>query len=104
VFAAGRAELWHTRLVQTRTVGAHGVTVTETSERHPLPVRAIWSPDFVAGGPLPPHSGDNDPFRSPMTARDRDQIVILTSGFDGYRVITPTGAEEAYPPAPIDAS
>ncbi len=104
VIHAGRAELWHTRLVRARD-GKPGAapTLTETSEHDPLPLRAVWSPDFVGGGPLPPHADDDSPFRSPMTPRDRDQIVILTSGFDGYGLSTPTG-DTAYAPAPIEAS
>ena len=104
VVNAGRAELWHTRLVHARAgKGAPRPTLSETSERDPLPVRAVWSPDFVSGGPLPPHSEDDIPFRAPMTARDRDQIVILTSGFEGYSVAT-VGAEIPYVPKPVEAS
>ncbi len=101
---AGRSELWHTRLVRRRP-GLHGgaPTVTETTENNPLPLRALWSPDFVLDGPLPPHADDDTPFRSAMTARDRDQIVILTSGYNGYRHKIP-GGEEAYAPQPVRAS
>jgi hypothetical protein len=38
-----------------------------------------------------------------MTARDRDQIVILTSGFAGYGVAT-TGGDIPYVPQPVEAS
>jgi hypothetical protein len=104
VIHAGRAELWHTRLARFRqTHPGAAPMVTETTVADPLPVRAVWSPDFVADGPLPPHSEDDLPFRSAMTARDRDQIVILTSGFLGYGLDTTSG-EETYSPTPIDAS
>ena len=104
VIHAGRAELWHTRLARfrARRPGA-APSVTETSEADPLPVRAVWSPDFVASGPLPPHADDDVPFESAMTPRDRDQIVILTSGFAGYELAT-TGGNQTYSPLPIDAS
>jgi hypothetical protein len=104
VIHAGRAELWHTRLARFRQAHPSAAPmVTETSEADPLPLRAVWSPDFVADGPLPPHADDDLPFRSAMTARDRDQIVILTSGFQGYGLDTTSG-EGPYSPTPIDAS
>ena len=105
VIHAGRAELWHTRLARVRQPHPSSTPMfTETSQTAPLPLRAIWSPDFAASGPLPPHADDDTPFRSAMTARDRDQIVILTSGFSGYLKALPGGAEQAYEPAPIEAS
>lgn len=104
VVHAGRAELWHTRLVRVRQARpTDPPRVSEASEADPLPLRALWSPDFVAGGPLPSHTLDDEPFRSPMTARDRDQIVILTSGYDGYRQAT-TAGESAYAPQPVNAA
>jgi hypothetical protein len=104
VIHAGRAELWHTRLARFRPVRAGASpSVTETSEADPLPLRAIWSPDFVTNGPLPPHADDDLPFRSAMTARDRDQIVILTSGFSGYELASTRG-NKTYSPVPIEAS
>jgi hypothetical protein len=101
---AGRSELWHTRLVRVRP-GLHGAApaATETTERDPLPLRAIWSPDFVADEPLPLHSEDDLPFRSAMTPRDRAQLVILTSGYEGYLQKVP-GTEKAYEPQPVRAS
>jgi hypothetical protein len=104
VVHAGRAELWHTRLARFRQnrPGAAPM-ITETSEAAPLPVRAVWSPDFVANGPLPLHAEDDLPFRSAMTRRDRDQIVILTSGLTGYLVAGKAG-NSPYKPVPIEAS
>jgi hypothetical protein len=104
VVHAGRAELWHTRLVRVRQARPNAPPVMiETSDQATLPLRAVWSPDFVAGGPLPPHLEDDEPFRSPMTPRDRDQIVILTSGFKGYSQAV-TGGEKPYRPQPVDVS
>ncbi|MCW2493122.1 MAG: hypothetical protein JWN47_2486, partial [Frankiales bacterium] len=95
---------WHTRLVHARQKHPTDTPmVTETTEHDPLPLRAVWSPDFVSGGPLPPHADDDLPFRSAMTARDRDQMVILTSGFDDYRLQTPQG-ETTYVPLPLNVS
>jgi len=58
-------ELWHTRLGSTRPDGDPRV-------------RAVWSPDFIAGG-VQPH--DNTPFRMSLDARDRNEIVHLTSDY-----------------------
>jgi hypothetical protein len=99
VLHAGRAELWHTRLGQLRRAGAK-IQFTEASEASPVPLRAVWSPDFVANGPLPPQ---DTTFRTAMVASDRDQIVILTSGFSGYTLTGTTGAQP-YVPVPVDAS
>jgi hypothetical protein len=100
VLHAGRAELWHTRLVRLRQPQPNAPPVgTETSDQDTLPLRAVWSPDFAAAGPLPDHSQDDQPFRSAMSPRDRDQIVILTSGFQGY-----SQAGKAYRPVPVNAS
>jgi hypothetical protein len=98
----GRAELWHTRLVRIRQAQATATpSLAEISEADPMPLRAVWSPDFVASGPLP--TTDGLPFRPAMTKGDRDQIVILTSGFSGYQVATP-GGDTPYSPTPILAS
>jgi hypothetical protein len=98
VLHAGRAELWHTRLGRRHA----GQPVTsEASEAAPVPLRAVWSPDFVADGPLP--TSDSVPFLEAMSARDRDQIVILSSGFSGYTLTDPTGAAQPYVPVPVEA-
>jgi hypothetical protein len=105
VVRTGRTELWHTRLARAHRAKAGAPpTFTEVAQHSPLPVRAVWSPDFVTGQPLPPHSGDNVPFRPAMTPRDRDQIVILTSGFSGYLQKLQSGAEITYAPTPARAS
>lgn len=106
VVHAGRAELWHTRLGQLRTVKGRP-EVVEASQEAPLPVRAVWSPDFVTDGPLPTHSTDDVPFRMSMSPRDRGQIVILTSGFNGYTLTVDQGAtavSETYVPVPVAAA
>lgn len=100
VLHAGRAELWHTRLGQLR--GANG-RFTEASTASPVPLRAVWSPDFVADGPLPEPDPTPPAPRTAMNPRDRDQIVILTSGFSGYTLTKETGAEP-YIPEPVNAS
>ena len=96
---AGRAELWHTRLGQLRRADGR-LTFTEASEVSPVPMRAVWSPDFVADGPLPTQDTS---FRTALAASDRDQLVILTSGFSGYTLTGTTGAHP-YVPAPVQAS
>jgi hypothetical protein len=72
---AGRVELWHTRLATTG--------LAEASELGPIPLRAIWSPDFHDHQPLPA-PGDPGPFLTSLTPRDRFQLVVLTSGATGY--------------------
>jgi hypothetical protein len=95
---ANRTELWHTRL-GLRGAGAGAV---EASAHRPLPVRVVWSPDFQIEG-LPNHGTDNDPFRSTLARRDRDQIVILNAGFTGYTLTTESGATTPYLPQPVQA-
>jgi hypothetical protein len=100
VLHAGRAELWHTRLGSVRSAGGHS-RFTEASTASPVPLRAVWSPDFVADGPLPPQDTS---FTTAMLPSDRDQIVILTSGFSGYTLTTETTGPQPYVPAPVNAS
>ena len=95
---AARAELWHTRL--GRRTGSGG-GATEASAAAPVPLRPVWSPDFEATGPLPDPPPDASP-RWAMSARDRDQIVILSAGFSGYTLTDPDGTHQ-YVPAPLDA-
>lgn len=99
VLHAGRAELWHTRL--GRRPAGHPAT-TEASDAAPVPLRAVWSPDFVADGPLP--AADSVPFLEAMSANDRDQIVILTSGFSGYTLTSAPGQAEPYVPVTVEAA
>lgn len=100
VIHAGRAELWHTRLGH---VNGPGRDFTEASSSAPVPFRAVWSPDFVADGTVPGHDQDDVPFKAAMSARDRAQIVMLSSGFTGYTVPDTKGATTAYVPVPADA-
>jgi hypothetical protein len=104
---AGRTELWHTRIAR-RIPSPHNPEkkiLAEPTVRNPVTLRAIWSPDFVDHGQMPSHSTDNLPFLSSMSARDRDQIVILTSGFDGYYAVDPTtGAVIPFLPTPVNAT
>lgn len=67
-------ELWHTRL----GVRADDGSVDEDDD-HYRTVRAIWSPDFSAEPPPPPHA--NVPFRSTLDARDRHEVVALSSDY-----------------------
>jgi hypothetical protein len=98
----GRAELWHTRLGLQGTRPRAGPPV-EASPTSAVPVRVVWSPDFVADGPLPPHSTDETPFRSAMSPRDRDQIVILSAGYAGYTLTAADGTPTTYVPQPVQA-
>lgn len=66
-------ELWHTRLGSTRRNGDPRV-------------RAIWSPDFNANNLQPHYDPDDpptlaDPFRTSLDARDRNELVHLTSNY-----------------------
>lgn len=69
-------ELWHTRLaVRDQQNGK-----PFANEKKPRKIRAIWSPDYVAGsGPLPGHQ--DLPFRMSLDRDDRNQIVRLSSDF-----------------------
>jgi hypothetical protein len=98
---ADRTELWHTRLGSMPA--GHGAVPAEASADNPLPVRVVWSPDFVADGALPDRSTDNVPFRSSTSAADRDQIVILSAGFSGYTLTTPDHVGHTYVPKPVNA-
>lgn len=95
---AGRTELWHTRLARQTASGKP--RLEEASSTHTLPLRAIWSPDFVDHAPL----AGTDPFRGAMSATDREQIVILTSGTQGYYVPTVGGGATPWVPEPVQAS
>jgi hypothetical protein len=103
----GRAELWHARLASAvQTKNAKGVMVTsfhEASAKNTIPLRAIWSPDFKPG-PGWPDPASQDPFKlAALTPNDRAQIVVLTSGTQGYTVLTSTGSAP-WTPLPIQAS
>jgi hypothetical protein len=79
--ASGRVELWHTRL----GVRAADGSIDEDDEDDRT-VRAVWSPDYRVDNP-PAHygatqtAGGDNPFRMPLDARDRHEIVPLTSDF-----------------------
>jgi hypothetical protein len=97
---AGRTELWHTRLGRVVTV-AGKATIAEAGETAPLPLRAIWSPDFHDHQPLP---AGEAPWRAAMSPSDRMQIVILTAGTIGYEVLDALGIRVPYLPIPFYAS
>jgi hypothetical protein len=83
-------ELWHTRLGLMSTDAENHPIVDENDEYYRT-LRAIWSPDFNPAdsnaNQYPSHykSGDPStaasPFRMSLDARDRHEIVELTSGF-----------------------
>jgi hypothetical protein len=99
----GRTELWHTRMARLVSTGKPPAkTRVDPTELNPIPLRAIWSPDFVADGPIPSLL-DVGPFLSSLAPGDRDQIVILTSGFNGY-YIAAQGTRLPFVPRPINAS
>jgi hypothetical protein len=80
---AGRVELWHTRLA---TRDANG-EAQQLSADNQIGLRAIWSPDYKPGGPVPsPGTSGLSPLPTiaPMDIADRHQIVVLTAAFDGY--------------------
>ncbi len=81
-----RTELWYTELPAG------------------TPLRAVWSPDYT---PLPrplPSPTDESPFRGAMNKRDRAEIVILTSAFNGYSKVDANGQPDGpFVPTPISA-
>jgi hypothetical protein len=81
----GLTELWHTRLGER--VGALTVDATERQTA----LSAIWSPDY--GRP----ETDDPPFETSLSARDRDEIVRLTSDETGFLPGTP---RRRYSPQP----
>jgi hypothetical protein len=105
---AGRTELWHTRagkLIKVKTSSGTKKKLVETSTTEAIPLRAIWSPDFVDHGPLPTFGVPGPrPFLAPMTPRDRAEIVILTSGTNGYQVEDANGNISNFVPTPVQAS
>jgi hypothetical protein len=96
---AGRAELWHTRLA---TRDANG-EAQQLSAENQIGLRAIWSPDYKPGGPVPsPGTSGLSPLPTiaPMDIADRHQIVVLTAAFDGYAV----NSDRRFVPTPIEAT
>src|SRR5262249_2507592 len=103
---AGRTALWHTRLGSLKKITSGKQTeevVEEASESNQIPLRAIWSDDFTAHGPIPPLDQET-PFRSSLDPHDRMQIVILTSATLGYFVPSSFGPGSEWTPVPIQAS
>ena len=75
----GRTELWHTQLA-TRA----GQDPVQPSFASPVPLRAIWSPDYSPFDPPAPEALDPNLGLTAMAPNDRHQLVILTSAFHGY--------------------
>jgi hypothetical protein len=102
---AGRTALWHTRMARaksTKTSTGTVVTLQEASVKAPVPVRAVWSPDFTYGGPLPLLTDERPPFLAAMSARDRAQIVTLSAA-TGYSIPNIAGGGSTFIPQPIQA-
>ena len=96
---AGRVELWHTRLA-TRDANGEGQQLSADNQ---IGLRAIWSPDYQPGGPVPSPgtSGLSAlPTIAPMDIADRHQIVVLTAAFDGYAV----NSRRRFVPTPVKAT
>ena len=96
---AGRVELWHTRLA---TRDANG-EAQQLSADNQIGLRAIWSPDYQPGGPVPsPGTSGLSPLPTiaPMDVADRHQIVVLTAAFDGYAV----NSWRRFVPTPVKAT
>jgi hypothetical protein len=87
----GRTELWHTRLGVRALVGMSD----RLEDNYYRTLRAIWSPDYTVEKP-PDHQ--NNPFRMSLDARDRYEIVHLTSGFN---LKSEDGKD--YVPLPVEA-
>ncbi|HWE50182.1 MAG TPA: hypothetical protein VG273_10355 [Bryobacteraceae bacterium] len=104
---SGRTELWHTRLAKIVKTTKNNQTTTsflEASLHKTIPLRAIWSPDFKDHQALPDHTLDVQPFRSALSPRDRAQLVVLTSGTNGYYVLLSGNQPGPWTPTPIHAS
>ncbi|HKE34475.1 MAG TPA: hypothetical protein VKB66_04705 [Candidatus Acidoferrum sp.] len=88
----GKTELWHTRLAVRRKTNGEFIA----DESLPRKIRAVWSPDYSPGD-LPHHQEPPVPFRMPLDANDRDQIVRLSSDFSipGYHPPT-IGADKLF--------
>lgn len=82
----GTTEVWHTRLA------AGILTNGVLDESYPSYIRAVWSPDYASLSDAPPHYDPSTPyvlpgqtplneFRSSLDARDRFELVHLTSDF-----------------------
>ena len=77
---AGRTELWRAALGHIRDGAFEPASQTST-----VPIRAVWSPDWRP--PQQPWLTDLDrdiPFRTSLRPSDRHELVVLTSGFQGY--------------------
>jgi len=101
----GRIELWHARLAAVVTAdggdgeeGSGPTTIAELDGTVTATARAVWSPDYPGAGEKLPDAPE--PFPAAMTALNRAEAVILTSGFSGYAYGDP-GAT-AYTPRPLE--
>jgi hypothetical protein len=104
---SGKRELWHTRLAEVVKITKDKKTTEVLQEAGPkttMPLRAIWSPDFQDHKALPDHTLDLTPFRGALSPRDRAQIVILTSGTEGYFTLQTGGEQGPWKPKPVGAS
>ena len=83
----GITELWHTRL-GVRRAGEipPGASPVDEEEDYFRTLRAVWSPDYLRDAssddpPRYPETHPGNPFRSSLDARDRHELVTLTSDF-----------------------
>lgn len=108
---AGRTELWHTRMARLVKQGTPPVQVpVDSTAQNTIPLRAIWTPQFVGRARLPNFNSDAPlGYLTATSPRDRNEIVILTSGFNGYFAVKldpTTGGITRVPfvPQPVKAS
>ena len=92
----GRSELWHTRLAGLDPEGRP----RPVDEQNTIGLRAVWSPDYRPGQPMPDPAETGIGALAPMGVADRHQIVILTSAFDGYA----NDGFTKFVPQPVQAS
>src|SRR5262249_54834910 len=78
--ASNRVPLWHAQLLAPEPDGGTAEPKLATLDTNrKAPVRAIWSPDYVAAGGPPPSLADTSAFLSSLSSSDRDALVRITA-------------------------
>lgn len=73
-------ELWHTRLGERKPDSENpGEFIVDENDATNRKMRAVWTPGFKKGGPVP--DPDDGPFRMSTNPEERWELVTLTSDF-----------------------